>query len=269
MTLDKKALDVAWSDAEGICGWSGAIPEWFESSIKTYLDALPSGQAPLEGVKARGGIETDWWAESIKLYRRLRNVERAATAVITETDSILASDEAPVKYRAPYGALTKLREVLSEETTIDARKDEALRSALLPASAEQAFKPCVILKEEAGITEAVFEDCAYVAKPVIPGIHHWVDELRAIDDDRLVGIQIWAIRPPASGAVEAAFRAGFDAGETAGKFEDDSADDAWIRYAAAPTEGQKISFCSICGESQFQTPSGLTCKNDHGGADSK
>ena len=28
-------------------------------------------------------------------------------------------------------------------------------------------------------------------------------------------------------------------------------------------------FCSVCGEGQFETPSGLTCKNGHGGAPSK
>lgn len=33
-------------------------------------------------------------------------------------------------------------------------------------------------------------------------------------------------------------------------------------------EGKPFSICAICGEEQFETPSGVSCKNGHGGADS-
>ena len=63
----------------------------------------------------------DWWAESVKLYRRLRALERAAQAVLDATDKNL-NDPYPIKYRAPYGALAKLHDVLHEQPTIDERK---------------------------------------------------------------------------------------------------------------------------------------------------
>lgn len=63
----------------------------------------------------------DWWAESVKLYRRLRALERAAQAVLDATDKNL-NDPYPIKYRAPYGALAKLHDVLHEQPTIDESK---------------------------------------------------------------------------------------------------------------------------------------------------
>lgn len=80
----------------------------------------------------RGGVEPDWWAESVKLYRRLRVIERAAQAVLDEADKIHDSDPYPIKYRAPYGALAKLREVLSAQPTIDNRRAAALSRAIAP-----------------------------------------------------------------------------------------------------------------------------------------
>ena len=38
-----------------------------------------------------------------------REVARAAQAVLDETDRILAVDPPPIKYRAPYGTLARLR----------------------------------------------------------------------------------------------------------------------------------------------------------------
>ena len=63
----------------------------------------------------------DWWAESVKLYRRLRALERAAQAVLDTTDKNL-NDPYPIKYRASYGALAKLHDVLHEQPTIDESK---------------------------------------------------------------------------------------------------------------------------------------------------
>lgn len=57
------------------------------------------------------------------------------------------------------------------------------------------FVPCVTINPLIGITTCFFEDCATVAKPLHPGIHHFIDELRAIDNDRLVGIQFWTGYP--------------------------------------------------------------------------
>lgn len=56
--------------------------------------------------------------------------------------------------------------------------------------------PATVVNDDMKITTAVFEDTAYVARPLFAGIPHWIDELRAMDDNRLVGIQIWATTPP-------------------------------------------------------------------------
>ena len=71
----------------------------------------------------------DWWAESVKLYRRLRAVERAAQAVLDDADKNL-DDPFPIKYRAPYGALNKLRETLVTQPTIDERNRMMLDKAI-------------------------------------------------------------------------------------------------------------------------------------------
>lgn len=46
------------------------------------------------------------------------------------------------------------------------------------------------------------------------------------------------------------------------------ANDALMEYARQLTAGPKTT-CSLCGEMQFSTPSGITCKNGHGGAPPK
>lgn len=41
------------------------------------------------------------------------------------------------------------------------------------------------------LTMWVFEDVSCVARQAFPGKYHFVDELRAMTDDRLVGVQVW------------------------------------------------------------------------------
>lgn len=65
----------------------------------------------------RGGIETDWHAACVLLRRRFRKLEKAAKAVISETDRIHDEEPWPLKYRAAYGAITTLRETLAEVGT--------------------------------------------------------------------------------------------------------------------------------------------------------
>lgn len=60
------------------------------------------------------------------------------------------------------------------------------------------FEPVVMVNEELGLTIAVFEDVPYVAKPLHKGVYHFVDELRAMEDDRLVGVQFWVGVPSPS-----------------------------------------------------------------------
>lgn len=65
----------------------------------------------------RGGIETDWHAACILLHRRFRKLEKAAAAVVAETDRIHDNEPWPVKYQAPYAAITALRATLKEVGT--------------------------------------------------------------------------------------------------------------------------------------------------------
>ena len=62
------------------------------------------------------------------------------------------------------------------------------------------FKPCVFVNDTLGLTEAIFEDVSHTAKPLFEKVYHWIDTLHAHDDDRLVGIQIWATKPAADPA---------------------------------------------------------------------
>lgn len=63
----------------------------------------------------RGGIEPDWHSAFILLRRRFRKLEKAASAVIEETDLIHDNEPWPLKYRAPYEAITVLRAALKAE----------------------------------------------------------------------------------------------------------------------------------------------------------
>lgn len=65
----------------------------------------------------RGGIETDWHTACVLLHRRFRKLEKAAQAVISETARIHDNEPWPIKYRAPYEAITKLIETLAEVGT--------------------------------------------------------------------------------------------------------------------------------------------------------
>lgn len=56
------------------------------------------------------------------------------------------------------------------------------------------FKPCVIENKEMRLTEIVLEDVGYVAVPAFEGIHHTVDWLVAMDDRRIVGVQVWTLK---------------------------------------------------------------------------
>lgn len=67
----------------------------------------------------RGGIEPDWHAACILLRRRFRKLEKAAQFVVSEADRIHENERWPIKYRAPYEAITKLRKVLAEVGTPD------------------------------------------------------------------------------------------------------------------------------------------------------
>lgn len=69
-------------------------------------------------------------------------------------------------------------------------------AALTEAGPGQAFKPAIVIQEDAGITELVIEDAPYVAEPVLPGVYHWIDKHVAMDDGRLVGMKVWASSPP-------------------------------------------------------------------------
>lgn len=62
----------------------------------------------------RGGIETDWHAACVLMHRRFRKLEKAAQAVVSETARIHDNEPWPIKYRAPYEAITKLSETLAE-----------------------------------------------------------------------------------------------------------------------------------------------------------
>lgn len=88
--------------------------EHFEKAIinwNCYLfGLLPRRSLPTP----RGGTEPNWWEEWVKTTRAYNALAKAAQAVIDETDQIHDSELAPVKYRAPYGSITKLREALTK-----------------------------------------------------------------------------------------------------------------------------------------------------------
>lgn len=69
----------------------------------------------------RGGIEPDWHAASVLMRRKFRKLEKAARRVIEEADRIHDNEPWPLKYRAPYEAITALRELLAEIGSPDVR----------------------------------------------------------------------------------------------------------------------------------------------------
>ena len=55
----------------------------------------------------------------------------------------------------------------------------------------EPFKPCRVDLPDAGTVQFVFEDVAYFTRPVQDGIFHSADWMLAMDDKRLVGVQLW------------------------------------------------------------------------------
>lgn len=58
------------------------------------------------------------------------------------------------------------------------------------------FRPCIIPNDGLKTTMCLFEDVPYVAVPFYKDengkpIHHYVDQLLATDDRRVVGMQVW------------------------------------------------------------------------------
>jgi hypothetical protein len=60
----------------------------------------------------RGGLEPNWWEEWVKTTRAYNALAKAAQAVVDEAKSIHDNDPWPIRYRAPYEAITKLSAVL-------------------------------------------------------------------------------------------------------------------------------------------------------------
>lgn len=87
-------------------------------------------------IMPRGGVERDWWTEYQLLLRQFKKLAKVARQCVEEVDANLAKDDWPVKYRAPFGALIKLREALPE-TYDEFKARNADASAILsPAEKE-------------------------------------------------------------------------------------------------------------------------------------
>jgi len=56
----------------------------------------------------RGGMDPNWWEEWVKTTRAYNALAKAAQAVIDETKAIHDNEPWPLRYRAPYDAITKL-----------------------------------------------------------------------------------------------------------------------------------------------------------------
>ena len=59
------------------------------------------------------------------------------------------------------------------------------------------FKPCFVVNEPMNMVEVFFEDVSCTSKPLIEGVYHWIDQLIAHDDGRVVGLNFWIYKPPA------------------------------------------------------------------------
>jgi len=62
---------------------------------------------------------------------------------------------------------------------------------ILAALRAHEAEPTLLVNDEIGVISFQTEDCPIVAKPLFPGVHHYIDKLRAFDG-RLVGVQFWA-----------------------------------------------------------------------------
>lgn len=58
------------------------------------------------------------------------------------------------------------------------------------------FKPCFMVNEAMNMVEVLFEDVPSTSKPLIDGVYHWIDQLVAHDDGRVVGLNFWIYKPP-------------------------------------------------------------------------
>jgi hypothetical protein len=122
-TYRSGAVDLTFGEKQ-LCGECGSIGAAKSAAQADYASRIASALSPAfleriaaleeENVTPRGGVKRNWWEEYQKLRREFRKLEKAARDVLAETDRILAEDEWPLKYRAPYGPLTKLREALPE-----------------------------------------------------------------------------------------------------------------------------------------------------------
>lgn len=56
------------------------------------------------------------------------------------------------------------------------------------------FKPLVEIDEEMRITSVILEDVSHYSVPCFVGHYHTVDWLLAMDDNRIVGVQVWALK---------------------------------------------------------------------------
>src|SRR6185312_12493297 len=58
------------------------------------------------------------------------------------------------------------------------------------------FKPGFMVNEPMNMVEVFFEDVSCTSKPLIEGVYHWIDQLIAHDDGRVVGLNFWIYKPP-------------------------------------------------------------------------
>ncbi|MGE3645463.1 MAG: hypothetical protein AB7F96_16565 [Beijerinckiaceae bacterium] len=56
---------------------------------------------------------------------------------------------------------------------------------------EPVFEPGTHVNDDTGITQTYFEDVPYKAVPLHEGVPNFIDEMRALDDGRLVGMIYW------------------------------------------------------------------------------
>lgn len=106
-----------WVDVSDIDAAKAAAQADYEARIMSAL--LPAQTEPdagrVEGIPApRGGLEPNWWEEWVKTTRAYNALAKAAQAVIDETKAIHDNDPWPIRYRAPYEAITKLGEALAK-----------------------------------------------------------------------------------------------------------------------------------------------------------
>jgi len=74
------------------------------------------------------------------------------------------------------------------------REREMIGDALRDFPLVPQFKPCAMTLDDEGlaVSQIILEDVGTYSEPVYPGKYHTVDWLRALDDKRIVGIQVWS-----------------------------------------------------------------------------